>query len=119
MPLLLEMTPEERQALLLKAREARIRKQQERKQSTLRRDFLSYSLWVELASARKLNLPPWGEPVRPTGMRRWLNKLGISATAYLSWAGEADLKQFAQNNPDWPLRAWAGLVLEHLDQLAP
>jgi hypothetical protein len=57
-------------------------------------------------------------------MRRWLKKLGISVKDYLDWQGEgpldpetnknrrATLKDFAERNPDWPLRAWVGLLME-------
>jgi hypothetical protein len=30
----------------------------------------------------------------------------------LDWAGVRNLRQFAQRNESWPLRAWAGIVLE-------
>jgi hypothetical protein len=45
-------------------------------------------------------------------MRRWLAKLAIPMQAYLKWAGEPTLSDFARRNPEWGLRPWVGLLLE-------
>jgi hypothetical protein len=104
-------TPE----LRARAREAKAAKRQARERSGLRRDYADALEWGRLASARGLRLPPWGEPVTRTIMERWLRKLGLAVRDYLAWAGEADLRTFAERNPEWPARAWCGLVLEGVD----
>jgi hypothetical protein len=78
----------------------------------LRRDFLDEGEWKRLAKAAGIRLPQWQTPVTTAGMRRSLRKLGVSVKAYLAWSGETRLAEFAARNPDWPLRAWVGLVLE-------
>ena len=45
-------------------------------------------------------------------MRRSPKKLGLIVKAYLAQSGETTLAEFAARNPDWPLCAWLGLVLE-------
>jgi hypothetical protein len=118
-----DMTAEQRAANLAKSKEAQRAKQAARKASKLRRDFDDAVYWEEMASARteatvakrKLRLPPWGEPVTPTVMRRWLNKLGVSVTAYYGWSGERSLEEFRERNPEWPARAWGGIVLEAVE----
>lgn len=113
-PLPQTVKPAFRLTLEARARAAEARKDRvaARKSSSLRRDFLDALRWEDMARARGLRLPPWGEPATPAGMEKWLRKLGMPVSAYLSWTGEATLRDFAGNNPDWPLRAWAGLVLE-------
>lgn len=109
---ILSMTAEQLAEAQTRAREARAAKSAARKASTLRRDFDDATYWEEMASARKLRLPPWGEPVAPTVMRKWLNKVKVSVTAYYGWSGERTLTEFSERNPTWPARAWAGIVLE-------
>ena len=79
-----------------------------------RRDFLDAVDWEALARARGLRLPQWHHACTPGGMRRWLRKLGITVEDYLSFAGERTLRDFGRKNPDWSLRAWAGVVLDSL-----
>ena len=45
-------------------------------------------------------------------MRTWLRRLGITVVSYIEWYGGGRLGDFAKRNPDWPLRAWVGLMLE-------
>ena len=45
-------------------------------------------------------------------MTKWLRKLGVPLTEYLDCSGEKTLGDFVVHNPDWPLRAWVGLLLE-------
>jgi hypothetical protein len=112
-------TEEERNTRLAavrsKAATARAANAARRKASRLRRDFLDEPTWRKLASERGVRLPPWGEPVTPGAMRRWLKKLSWTVSRYLASTAEITLSDFRSGNPDWPLRAWVGLVLEHLD----
>jgi hypothetical protein len=105
--------PEEARALLEKANAARVASQAARRASTLRRDFDMEPTWNKLASARGIRrLPLWGIPPTPTGIRRWLMRLGVTVDQFLDWAGAVTLSDFAEWNPDWPLRALVGLLLE-------
>ena len=83
-----------------------------RRASPLRRNFMDAPNWRRLASGRGVILPAWGIPPTPGAMERWLKKLGMSVPAYLEWAGERTLKDFAAANSLWPLRAWVGCLLE-------
>lgn len=103
-------SPEQR----ARARAARAAAAVARAASPLRRDFLDAGLWESLARERGLRLPPWGTPPTPGGMRSWLRKCGVEVIDYLARAGERNLKTFGERNRGWPLRAWAGLVLEAL-----
>jgi hypothetical protein len=117
-------TPEQARKLLEKANEARVLQQAARRASSLRSDFEDEMIWRKLAKARGIRLPLWGKPVTPSAMRHRLKRLGISVADYLDWQGQgpidprtglnrkATLKDFAMLNPDWPLRAWVGLLLE-------
>jgi hypothetical protein len=115
---------DESRALLEEANAARAARQAARRASSLRRDFTEEREWRKLAKVRNVRLPPWGQPPTPALMRRWLKRVGISTKDYLDCQGEGPLdprtnrnrrptlRDFAARNPDWPLRAWAGLLLE-------
>jgi hypothetical protein len=49
-------------------------------------------------------------------MEVWLRRLGIRRHTYLRVTGERTLSDFGRANPDWPLRAWVGLLLEVLEE---
>ena len=86
----------------------------------LRSDFMDDGYWVELAQAAGVKLPPYGVPCTAGRMSRWLARLGIPTEAYLLWNGAdlsgrrqtGKLSDFIVRNPDWPLKAWVGLMLE-------
>ena len=93
--------------------------------TSLRSDFPTddEGEWLEMAKAAGIRLPPYGVPCTTGRMSDWLAKLGIPLDAYLDWMGaglsgtetSAKLSDFVKRNPDWPLKAWLGLVLEHRD----
>jgi hypothetical protein len=72
--------------------------------------------WIDMAKERKLRLPLWRMQCTTGGMRRWLRKIKRDPTWYLEKTNEKTLKVFAQNNPTWPLRAWAGICLEWVEE---
>ncbi len=72
--------------------------------------------WAEMAKDRGIRLPQWKMKCTTGGMRRWLKKINRDPTWYLDKTNEKTLKVFAINNPDWPLRAWAGICLEWVEQ---
>jgi hypothetical protein len=77
-----------------------------------KRAFQDAGYWDELARGVGLRLPQWHQGPEPKLMRRWLEKLAIPTEAYLKWAGERSLSDFARRNPEWGLRPWVGLLLE-------
>jgi hypothetical protein len=91
------------------------REKQRLARQELRRDFADDGAWMELARPRGLRLPIWTSRITTGGMRNWLRRLGISVARYTDWYGGGNLGDFAKRNPDWPLRAWVGLMLEMAD----
>ncbi|NPV08145.1 MAG: hypothetical protein HPY83_09310, partial [Anaerolineae bacterium] len=98
-------------AAAAKSREAR-KAQREWAKANLRRDFLDAPHWAELARQYGVRLPQWWVPCTRKHMVRWLPKLGYDLAWYRDWAGKSDLTWFMKRNPDWPLRAFVGLLLE-------
>lgn len=86
-----------------------------RKAGILRSDFLDADNWARLASERHLYLPKWGTPCTTGIMRRWLRKLSLSVEWYRNWSGFGTLAQWPAENPLWPARAFAGLLLEEAE----
>ena len=76
-------------------------------------DFMDAGHWNKLAAQylARFNLPDWAVPCDPDGMRRWLERLGVSERAF-ALATATTLSDFVMFNPAWPLRAFVGLALE-------
>lgn len=108
-------TAEQMVALRARGAEVRAQKKAERAASPLRQDFKDEPRWVEMAKERGLTLPPWGDPPTPKLMAAWLRKCGVTQKEYLDWFGEGTMASFQRQNPRWPLRAFAGIILECLD----
>jgi hypothetical protein len=83
---------------------------------TLREEstFSDSNRWSEMAKTEGLRLPQWRMPTTTGGMRRWLRKINVSVDKYLADNNDRRLDAFIKRNPDWPLRAWAGIQLENL-----
>ena len=73
--------------------------------------------WAEAARLAGLRLPIGTMALTTGGMERWLRKIDVSAAAYLHWGAYKNLADFGRLNPTWTLRSWAGLVIEHRDQI--
>lgn len=80
----------------------------------LRKDFLDDATWVDLAKRFYIRLPIWKTPVDERSMRKWLRKFRVTEKTYLEATGYKELMEFQKLNPDWPLRAWVGLLLEYV-----
>jgi hypothetical protein len=78
--------------------------------------FLDDDEWVILARKHGVRLPRTDTPLDTGKMKRWLTKLGVSNKEYLEWTGKQTREQFIKANPHWTLRAWAGVVLEWVDE---
>ena len=73
--------------------------------------------WLALATAADLKLPRSDAKLNTGRMMDWLASIHVSKTAYLRWGGYKTLADFARLNPTWTLRSWAGLVIEHKEQM--
>jgi len=83
---------------------------------TLRKDFKDDAYWLDLIKNSRTQckqLPAYGWPPTLTNMRLWLRRLDISKKEYLDATGYTSLDDFIRLNPDWPLRAFVGLLLEY------
>lgn len=98
----------EAQAKLTAKREENIKR--------LRTDFADSDHWDALAVHFDCRLPAWWIAPEPKNMRKWLRKFRIKPSDYLSITGYDNLEAFSELNPEWPLRAWVGLVLEYAEE---
>lgn len=73
--------------------------------------------WVRLARAAGTQLPYTATKLTTGGMEYWLRKAGVKVSAFNRWGGYKTLADFRRLNPGWSLRSFAGLVLEHRDQM--
>ena len=88
----------------------------QRRKSAFRTDFADAPRWEELARAKGIRLPRWATACTPGAMENWLRRLDIHVTRYYEWSGTKALREFRANNPDWPLAAWVGLLLEKKEE---
>src|SRR3990170_2625084 len=81
---------------------------------TLRNQFVDNETWVSLARRFYVRLPNWRTEPTNENMRRWLRRFRVTETQYMEATGYKSLEDFRTYNPDWPLRAWLGLLLEYV-----
>lgn len=81
-----------------------------------RDDFEDADHWAELAKKYYIRLPIWKTAPTLEKMRFWLRKFRITESAYLEMTGYKSLSDFQTLNPDWPLRAWLGLLLKYVNE---
>lgn len=106
------LSEKDKEEMRNKARESREAKKKAGKH--LKQDFLDLNYWKEIASEAGIRLPMSYIPASETKYaKKALKKLGIDQKEWLEAEGFANMKQFAQNNPDWPAYAVVGLVLEY------
>lgn len=78
--------------------------------------FLDINHWRMLASRYGVNLPKSNlSTAKEKHARRFLSRVGIHPEEYNSKVGEK-VAEFFRLNPNWPVYAWAGLVLEWIDE---
>jgi hypothetical protein len=79
-------------------------------------DFNDAAHWDGLAEIHlsRFNLPKWEIPCSPDQMEIWADRVGISKSDCLKY-WNTDFADFIVLNPDWPLRAFIGLLLEQAD----
>jgi hypothetical protein len=75
-----------------------------------RRDYLDADNWEKLAQERGIRLPAWWIAPTASALRRWLKKTRPGAVfAQIYGLSPVDL---IERNPDMPLRAFVGQMLE-------
>ncbi len=80
----------------------------------MRRDFLDDEDWKELADRFYIGLPVWATEPTDKQIRKWLRRFKIPVQEYLNITGYKKISDFREYNPDWPLRAFVGLLLEYV-----
>lgn len=79
-----------------------------------RSDFDEASYWELLARTHNIRLPSWKYHPTPKLLRKWLKRLGLDTAYFCQWMGVKRIEEFAVLNPNWPLTAVVGLLLERL-----
>lgn len=79
-----------------------------------RTEFIDDETWAALARRFYIRLPIWKTEPSDEAMRKWLRRFRVSERVYLEAAGYKNLSDFRILNPDWPLRAWVGLLMEYV-----
>ena len=82
----------------------------------LRRDFEDAEHWSDLAKKMYVRLPIWKTPCTETSIRKWLRRFRVDVKTYLDATGYKKITDFMEYNPDWPLRAFVGLLLEYVNE---
>jgi len=77
----------------------------------LRNNFADDWYWMELCKRAGYNLPHWGTVATKGKLTTWIHRLGISYEDYEKDQGK--LQSIIDDNPDWPLRSFVGLMLEY------
>ena len=83
----------------------------------LRTNFTDSEHWLELAQRHltSYDLPKWSEECSTDKMELWLARFDLDEKDYLKLTNTT-LAEFRKLNPDWPLRAFVGLLLEVCDE---
>lgn len=114
------MTAEQRQDALNKARIARARQSEEWKANAhlLKQDFADAGHWARLASKHQIRMPGANVPGSELRfIRRAARKLGIEPQEIRNAFG-GDFKHIHTMNPTWPAFAIIGLLLEMAEEKA-
>jgi hypothetical protein len=74
-----------------------------------KRDWLDSGLWDELAKARGIRLPLWSKVPTPRFLKRWHESLDTEPFEAVYGCSPSRLITL---NPDTPLRAFVGMMLE-------
>src|SRR5947208_3294758 len=77
--------------------------------------FADVEYWRTQASLHNLRMPNKLSKCTDAGMRKVLRRWKITVPEYVEWNGK--LEEWRDNNPEYPLAAWAGVtLLEHLQR---
>ncbi len=81
----------------------------------LRNDFLDSRAWDEMANKLPYRQPDWHESCSREAMLWLLECFDLTEKGYIRLT-KTTLDEFMSLNPDWPLRAFVGLLLEHHEE---
>lgn len=115
------MTPEQRQEALEKARAARAKQNEEWRAAAhlLKSDFADSAYWHRLASKHQVRMPGSHVPGHEFRfIRKAARKLGIEPQEIREAFG-GDVKHIHAMNPTWPAFAIIGLLLEMAESKLP
>lgn len=106
------MSPEQRQAALEKARQSKAAKaaHREANKHLLKLDYLDAGHWASLASKFGIRMPSSEEAVDTSCIRKYLKRAGIDVAVFNDHY--TSMGFFVKNNPLWTKYAAAGLILE-------
>lgn len=76
-----------------------------------RRNFMDAGTWEELAKARGIRLPAWWVAPTPGKLKFWLQSL-VGEPFRAVYGDLMTPAKLIALNPDWPLRAFVGVMLE-------
>lgn len=78
--------------------------------------FTDAKHWAALAEKHinRFHLPDWDEACAPYSMERWCDRLNIGPQEFMVYTN-TDCEDWMALNPDWPLRAFIGILLEFVD----
>lgn len=107
-----QMTQEQREEALAKARQSQIEKAAFNKanEHKYKLDYMDSNHWAELASKHKVRMPTYNIPADAKGIRKMMRKTGIDNETFKEHY--TSVEYFLQNNPKWTLLAVTGLLLE-------
>jgi len=110
------LSQEQKEQLLVQAREASAAKAAEREANKhlLKLSYLDSYYWSTLASKHKLRMPNEADKASVSVIRKCLKKLGVDVEVWNASLGTA--QDWVKNNPRWTAYSAAGLCLELKEQ---
>ena len=78
-------------------------------------DFADHQHWHDLARKHGVRLPAYSTMTSTASMKKYIKRCGLTVPQYLEWTGYKRLNDWTRLNPDWPLTAFVGLLLEWRD----
>lgn len=80
--------------------------------SLLKQDWLDAPHWRRIAKESKFRLADYYQPLSTKGIRRTLDKLGLTSEDFQDFYGDITYAKFVEMNPTTPLWAFQGITLE-------
>jgi len=78
----------------------------------LKQDWLDAPHWRRIAKESRFRLADYYQPLSTKGIRRTLDKLGLTSEDFQDFYGEITYAKFVEMNPTTPLWAFQGWTLE-------
>lgn len=81
---------------------------------SLKQDWFDAPYWRHLARSRHFRFADYYQPITTRGIRRTLTKLSLTGTEFRKYFGEITYNRYVSLNPNVPLWAFQGILLELL-----